>query len=224
MLKATWNLRAVIAVHMLRFIIGIFIVRFIFPLFLEASPVVIELTDRLLVILLVVGTIRQTRGDLSKLGVSLQHWGRNIGKGLAGGLVLLILSQYSEHLYATLLLAAPAQHPLAVQVQNASSWQQLLVPVFLACIAAPVTEEMLYRLFTFLPLREKWGLWGGAIASAAIFALFHFNAYWLAEIMIVGVGLALLYAWTGSLLAAITAHSVINTSKIVLLVLGLPLL
>jgi membrane protease YdiL (CAAX protease family) len=78
-------------------------------------------------------------------------------------------------------------------------------------------------MFTFLPLKDKWGLWGGALVSAAIFALFHFNAYWLVEMIIVGIGFALLYAWTGSLLTSITAHSFINTSKILMMYLGLPI-
>jgi membrane protease YdiL (CAAX protease family) len=41
--------------------------------------------------------------------------------------------------------------------------------------------------------------------------------YWLAEMVVVGVGLAVLYHWTGSLLASITAHSFINTAKIAML-------
>jgi len=38
----------------------------------------------------------------------------------------------------------------------------------------------------------------------------------------VGAGLALLYHWSGSLLAAIAAHSFINTAKIMLLYYKVP--
>ena len=223
MLKATWNLRAVLAVHILRLAAGVLVVRLLYPLFFEASPVVIELTDRMIVLALVLWTVQSTRGDLARLGLSLNNWGRNVVKGLAGGTALLFISLYSERLYTTVLLVSPAQHPIVAQVQAAVSWQQLIIPLFLAGIAAPVTEEVLYRLFTFLPLKDKWGLWGGAFGSAAIFALFHFNAYWLAEMMIVGIGFALLYFWTGSLITSITAHSFINTSKIIMMYLGVPL-
>ena len=223
MLKATWNLRAVLSVHVLRLAIGMLIVRFVYPLFFAAGSTVIELTDRLLVIVLVLWMIRHTKGHPSELGLSFANWGRNITKGLAGGAALLVISLYSERLYTTLLLVSPAQHPIVAQVQAAFSWQQLIVPLFLAGVAAPVAEEILYRLFTFLPFKDKWGVWGGALASAAVFALFHFNAYWLAEMIIVGMGFALLYVWTGSLLTPITAHSFINTSKIVMMYLGVPL-
>ena len=224
MLKATWNLRAVLSVHVLRLAIGILIVRFVYPLFFNASSLIIELTDRLLVVALVLWTVRHTKGDLTKLGFSFHNWGRNVLKGLAAGTALLLISLYSERLYTTMLLVAPTQHPIVAQVQAALSWQQLIIPLFLAGALAPVTEEILYRMFTFLPLKDKWGLWGGALVSAAIFALFHFNAYWLVEMIIVGIGLALLYVWTGSLLASITAHSFINTSKIMMMYWGIPLI
>ncbi|SDE86228.1 CPBP family intramembrane glutamic endopeptidase [Sporomusa acidovorans] len=223
MLKATWNLRAVLSVHVLRLAAGVLLVRLVYPSFFNASPFVIEMTDRLLVLALVLWTVRHTKGDLAALGLSLNNWGTNVLKGVAGGAVLLLISLYSERIYTTMLLVSPAQHPIVAQVQAALSWQQLILPLFLASVAAPVTEEILYRLFTFLPLKDKWGLWGGALLSAAIFALFHFNAYWLVEMMIVGIGFALLYVWTGSLLTAITAHSFINTSKIVMMYFGVPL-
>jgi membrane protease YdiL (CAAX protease family) len=224
MVKATWGLQAVLAIHILRLAVGILIVRLVYPLFFTASPLVIELTDRLIVLTLVLWKIRDTRGDLGALGLSLHNLGQNILKGLAGGLALLFISLYSERLYTTMLLVSPTQHPIVAQVQAALSWQQLIIPLFLAGIAAPVTEEILYRLFTFLPLKDRWGLWGGALFSAAIFALFHFNAYWLVEMIIVGIGFALLYFWTGSLITSITAHSFINTSKIVMMYLGVPLI
>lgn len=223
MLKATWNLKAVLAVHVLRLAAGIVVVRLVYPLFFEASPFVIELTDRMIVLVLVLWAIRNTRGDLATLGLSLANWRRNVVKGLAGGTVLLFISLYSERLYTTVLLVSPTQHPIVSQVQAAISWEQLLIPLFLAGVAAPVTEEVLYRMFTFLPFKDKWGLWGGALISAGIFALFHFNAYWLAEMIIVGIGFALLYFWTGSLITSITAHSFINTSKILMMYLGVPL-
>lgn len=223
MLKATWDLKAVLSVHILRLAAGMLVVRLVYPLFFAASPFVIELTDRLIVLILVLWKVRETRGNLATLGFSLNNWGRNVLQGLAGGALLLFISLYSERLYTTVLLVSPTQHPIVAQVQAAMSWQQLIVPLFLAGFAAPVTEEVLYRMFTFLPFKDKWGLWGGAIISAAIFALFHFNAYWLVEMIIVGIGFALLYFWTGSLITSITAHSFINTSKIVMMYLGVPL-
>lgn len=221
--KIPWSLKAVLSVHVLRLAVGLLLVRVFYPVLFNVTPFVVEITDRAVVVALVWLAIRKYQIAFSRLGLSFHHAFRSVVQGLAAGLALLGVSIYSERLYTTVLFLTPDQHPLVAQVQQAVSWPDLLAPLFLAGLAAPVAEEALYRLFTFLPLKERWGLWGGAVGSAAIFALMHFNAYWLAEMMVVGIGLACLYYWTGSLISAIVAHSFINTSKILMIFLGIPL-
>lgn len=221
--KVPWNLKDVLAVHILRILIGLTLVGAIYQPLINDSSTVIEITDRILMVLLVWLTIKKHQGSLSEMGFSLQGFVRNVAYGIIAGVGLLAVSIYSERLYTTILFIVPTQHPLVAQVEQAIFWQQLLMPLFLAGVAAPVAEEFLYRMFTFLPLAERWGIWGGALGSAAIFALMHFNAYWLAEMIIVGMGLAFLYYKTGSLVSAIVAHSFINTSKILMIFWGIPL-
>ncbi|MBP2649910.1 MAG: amino terminal protease self-immunity [Firmicutes bacterium] len=216
----SWGMKELLAVHSLRLVLGLILVRFVYPSLFTANNTVIELTDRLVVVLLVYLAVHQHHG------FSWQNWkwrdlGRNIGYGLSAGVVLLGVSVFSERLYSTTLALTPVQHPLIMQVEAAASLEQLAVPLFLAGVAAPVAEEMLYRMFTFPVLKQRFGVFLGAIGSAAIFALFHFNAYWLAELLIVGTGLALLYYWSGSIISSIVAHSVINTTKILLVFFGL---
>ena len=222
--KVPWNLQAVFLVYLVRIAAGLLFVRAVYPLlFGQSSPFLVEFFDRVVMVGLVWFVVRKHRRSLESFGLSTRKLGRNIAVGMMAGGLLLGVSMYSERLYATTLFDTPVQHPLVAQVEQALSWQDLLIPLILAGMAAPVAEEVLYRLFTFLPLKQRLGLWGGAIASAVIFALLHFNAYWLAETIIVGTGLALVYAWTGSLVSSIVAHSLINTSKIIILFLGLPI-
>lgn len=221
--KVPWNLKAVAIIHILRLAVGLVIVRILYPILFTATSNAVELTDRLIVILLVLWSIKWYHASFSELGFTLKSPMRNIMVGLSVGAILLAVSIFSERIYSTVLFVTPSQHPLVSQVQQAIRWNDLIAPLFLAGVAAPIAEEVLYRMFTFLPLKDRWGLWGGAISSAAIFALMHFNAYWLAEMMVVGTGLALLYYYTGSLLSSIVAHSFINCSKIVMLFTGFPL-
>jgi len=221
--KVPWNLKAVLSVHVLRLAVGLLLVRALYPLLFNVTPFVVELTDRVVVVALVWFTVHKYRSSFRELGLSLGNFSGNFAKGICVGFLLLGISVYSERLYTTVLFLTPNQHPLVAQVQNAATLRELAVPLFLAGLAAPVSEEVLYRLFTFLPLKERWGLWGGALASAAIFALMHFNAYWLAEIIVVGIGLALLYYWSGSLVSSIVAHSFINTAKVFMVFFGIPL-
>ncbi|MDT8900233.1 CPBP family intramembrane glutamic endopeptidase [Anaeroselena agilis] len=222
--KAPWSIRDVALVHLMRLAVGFFVVRFIYPLFFAAPPPVVEVTDRLVVIGLVWFAVRRHGGTLASWGLAFARPARNLAAGLGGGVLLLAASLFTERIYTTALFLSPTQHPLVAMVEQAFSWRDLLLPLFLAGLAAPVAEEVLYRLFTFTALRDRFGLWGGAAVSAAIFALFHFNPYWLAEMVVVGVGLAFLYHWTGSLLASIVAHSFINTTKIAMLFYNVPLI
>jgi len=214
-----WNLKAVVLVHVSRLVVGFIVVRLLYAVWDKPSAFLVELVDRLAVIVLVFWAIISIQGDLRGLGLSLRPGPRKLLLGVAAGFVLLAFSVASERLFAAAFMLTPAPHPLAVQVAAATRWQQLLGPLFLAGMAAPVAEEILYRLFTFLPLKQRYGLWGGALVSAAIFALLHFNVYWLAETIVVGVGLAALYYYSESLVAAIVAHAVINISKIIMLYL-----
>jgi len=221
--RATWNLKVVLSIHVLRLVVGLLLVRVLYPLLFTATPFIIEVTDRFVVLGLIWITVRKYGSDFSKLGLSLDNLTTNIVKGMAVGFILLAVSIFSEKIYTTMLFITPMPHPLVVQVENAKTWQQLMAPLFLAGVLAPLTEEMLYRLFTFLPMKERWGFWGGAIASSLVFAVMHFNLYWFGEMMVVGIGLAFVYYWSGSLISAIIAHSVINTSKILMLFFGVSL-
>jgi membrane protease YdiL (CAAX protease family) len=219
--KVSWNLSAVLSIHILRVVVGLLLVRLLYPLLFEVTPLLIEVTDRLVVLGLVWFTVHKHGEHFPSLGLSLDHLGIAIGKGVLIGFVLLAVSLFSEKIYSTMLLVTPMDHPLIAQVENAATWRGLLIPLLLAGVLAPITEEMLYRLFTFLPMKDRWGLWGGAIGSSLLFACMHFNLYWFGEMMVVGMGLAFVYYSTGSLVSAIVAHSVINTSKILLLFFGI---
>lgn len=214
----TWNIRAVIAVYVLRFIIGFFLVRIMGSLVVPVSPLWIDFVDRTVMIVLVWYGVYRSGGDFARLGVSWRQPGKYLVIGAAAGLLLLAASVYSERMYAAMFFQdSSAQHPLVTLVKQASGWRDLWRPLLSAGVTAPVAEELFYRLFTFLPLRQRWGLWGGAVMSAGIFALMHFHVYWLGEMMVVGVGLAMLYFYSGSLFSVIVAHSFINTGKILMI-------
>lgn len=220
--KAPWTIRDVALVHFLRLAVGFFVVRFIYPFFFAAPPPLVEVTDRVVVVAVVWWAVRRHGATLAAWGLSLARPLRDLAVGVGAGAALLVVSVFTGRLYTTVLFLSPTQHPLVALVEQAFSWRELLLPLFLAGLAAPVAEEVLYRLYTFSPLRDRFGLWAGALGSAAIFALFHFNPYWLAEMLVVGTGLALLYHWTGSLLASIAAHSFINSTKVLLLFYKIP--
>lgn len=109
----------------------------------------------------------------------------------------------------------------------------LVVVLVLITVMAPVAEEMLFRGYLYRALRNGLGVAGAAIASGMIFGGIHLGSSpteFIPPLMLLGVGLALLYQWTGSLYAPVALHAFNNaiafgvliewTWQIPLLILG----
>ncbi len=95
--------------------------------------------------------------------------------------------------------------------------------------ATAAIEELLFRGLLHRWIRQRLGLIAGTAASAAIFSLVHFSFYdpggiigwyWTAEIAAIGVVLALLYEWSGSLWPPIAVHAANNVAAVVLAHMG----
>nr|WP_274380940.1 CPBP family intramembrane glutamic endopeptidase [Desulforadius tongensis] len=103
---------------------------------------------------------------------------------------------------------------------QAGNPRQLAGPVFAAGVMAPIAEEIYYRGFAFPAFVKRWGPVIGVIVSGLFFAAVHLSTVWFWEIALVGAGLALLYYQTGSLIPGIIAHSIINTTRLILVYLS----
>lgn len=102
----------------------------------------------------------------------------------------------------------------------------------LAFVGLPaLCEESFFRGVLQRTLAKSWGLWGGAIASAGLFALMHGTGMGLLPQLVVGATSALCMAGTGSLLVCVLFHLGYNGGALLLtlipaspwLMLGLPL-
>jgi membrane protease YdiL (CAAX protease family) len=94
-----------------------------------------------------------------------------------------------------------------------SSTAALIAVLVLVCVMAPVAEEFLFRGLLFTSLRASTGLWPAAIISGALFGAIHIGSSpvgLLVPLAVLGVGLALIYAWTRSLYPCVALHAVNN--------------
>jgi membrane protease YdiL (CAAX protease family) len=84
----------------------------------------------------------------------------------------------------------------------------LIVAVALACVVAPIAEEMLFRGLLFGWLRAHWPFWPTALVTAALFGAAHGKAGAMYALLasLLGVGLALFREHSGSLWGSISAH------------------
>jgi uncharacterized protein len=90
----------------------------------------------------------------------------------------------------------------------------LLIVVVLITVVAPLGEELFFRGFFFGALRNWRGVWPAAIATGAIFGLIHAGSAplgLLVPLAAFGVGLCLLYHFSGSLYPCIALHALNNS-------------
>jgi len=77
-------------------------------------------------------------------------------------------------------------------------------------LAAPLGEEIFFRGFALPALRRSFGLAAALLVSGALFSLLHGDPVGFVGLMEIGIVLAALRVWSGSLWAAVIAHAVNN--------------
>jgi hypothetical protein len=86
---------------------------------------------------------------------------------------------------------------------------------FLACIAAPFFEELIFRGFVFNALLRYMAAWGAVVISAILFGFAHWqpgNEGAVIPLAAGGVVLALVYYRSGSLAASMLTHALFNSA------------
>jgi membrane protease YdiL (CAAX protease family) len=90
----------------------------------------------------------------------------------------------------------------------------VLAVVVLITVIAPLGEELFFRGFFFGALRNWRGPWIAALLTGLVFGVIHAGSSpvgYLVPLAILGIGLCLLYEWTGSLYPSIALHALNNS-------------
>lgn len=105
-------------------------------------------------------------------------------------------------------------------------WEEMLNPqnpffffllIVTIVILAPVGEEILFRGFLQTFLESAWqDVTKAILFTSLFFAVIHFNPYWVVQIYILGILLGYLTWRTGSILASIVFHILINGTSLLL--------
>ena len=132
--------------------------------------------------------------------------------------VAVAVAAANQPVVSFLTWAAHAMLPAGV-VSDFDSKQRMLDAVFrlhavpmviTVTLAAPVGEELFFRGFAFPALSKSWGVVAGVLVSGALFSLLHMDPVGFLGLMEIGILLAALRHWSGSLWAAILGHAVNN--------------
>jgi membrane protease YdiL (CAAX protease family) len=90
-----------------------------------------------------------------------------------------------------------------------------------ACVLAPLSEELMFRAGLYRFVRQKLGRVPALLISGLCFGLLHGNWASLVPLAALGMILALAYEATGSIRVAIVAHSMFNLNTILIVLSGL---
>ena len=111
--------------------------------------------------------------------------------------------------YAILGADTAPQAIVTFLMEHPGLGERLLV-FAIAAIAAPITEELLFRGCLYGFLRQSTGRATALAISSVVFALIHAHPATMPALAVFAVALALLYEYTGSLWAPIAVHSLFN--------------
>jgi membrane protease YdiL (CAAX protease family) len=114
--------------------------------------------------------------------------------------------------WATYVILGPetSPQPIVEFLMENPGWRERLAVASIAIIAAPLTEELVFRGCLYGVARQGLGRIPAILGTSLVFALIHAHAATIPALFVLAVALALLYEATGSLWAPILAHAVFN--------------
>ncbi len=92
----------------------------------------------------------------------------------------------------------------------------IIITVIVFGIVPAIVEELVYRGVVFNGLMKSYKPWKAIVFSALIFMLMHFNVYQMVYQFIMGIILATICYYTGSILYSIIFHAINNVVVVLL--------
>jgi hypothetical protein len=156
----------------------------------------------------------------SRAGLRAKDLGfrRVSGSTLADAVVLAIGLWLASIFVNVVSVRVFGPHPqsLVVTLGAHSGPVAYVLDMLSSAVVAPVAEESLFRGVIFGGLAQRMPVWAAAGLSALLFAGFHGIGV-LLPIFVLGIGLAYIYARTGTLWASMTTHGLVNALSVTIL-------
>jgi membrane protease YdiL (CAAX protease family) len=93
--------------------------------------------------------------------------------------------------------------------------------IVVACVLAPVSEELVFRAGLFRYIRQKLGRRPALLVSGLLFGALHGSWTGFMPLAVFGMILAIIYEATGSLRVPILIHALFNLNTIIIVLSGL---
>ena len=138
---------------------------------------------------------------------------------LAGWVIIAaVLVVYAIVLQVMQIDPSSGAHPVVPMLLGGSDSHLVLAVALLAVLIAPIVEEIMFRGALYGWLRARLPAWSSVLISSACFAVMHpQGAIGLVPLGMIGILLAILREWRGSLLAPMVAHACFNGGTLIAL-------
>jgi len=206
--------------------IDIFVLLFVFLLYYSSGKGEVEVSEMSLfialsaqsfLIIMTIAVIAFRVNVIQLFGLTQMRW-----KHLGWSAIIITSAWLVTYLlqlggYFSFLESYYGKPPLqeAVQALQTSENTTLLWLIgIVACIGAPLSEEVLFRGYVFPIVKRFTAFWPAALLSGLFFAVIHYNLASLPTLFVMGVLLAVAYEYTRSLWVPIIAHCVFNSATV----------
>jgi CAAX protease family protein len=164
-------------------------------------------------VVLVIVTFLRFRGyDVASLGGFFRL---SFMRTLSTGVMLLFFAYplilLSDAITQRLFESGSSKQNIVEFFSGSRTIQQRMMIIVFAVAIAPIVEEFLFRFFIYGVLKRYFGRLLGVIFSALLFAAAHAHLPSFAPLFVLGSCFAIAYEWSGSILVAMTMHSLFNS-------------
>lgn len=166
------------------------------------------------IIFFVLGALVFRGFDLVRgFGLRVGGWGSRT----VAGWLLLFLPPIFLIQSAAYYFAGPDQSPQPIVdfLMQSKGWDGRIAVAVVAVVAAPLTEELLFRGCLYGVIRSSYGRLPAILATSVLFALIHGHAPSLPGLIVLAAGLALIYERCGSLWAPVAMHASFNCINVI---------
>ena len=164
------------------------------------------------VVLAVVTFLQLRRFDLASLGGFSRI---SFVRALSTGAILLFFAYplilWSDIITQRLFRGGSSKQNIVEFFSGSRTIDQRIMIIVFAVAIAPVIEEFLFRFFLYNVIKHYFGRLLGVILSASLFAAAHAHFPSFVPLFVLGSCFAIAYEWSGSILVAMTMHSLFNS-------------
>lgn len=177
-------------------------------------PVSMLLLDLCVILAILAFAVGKGSSVRSVLGCSTRHLVPAVAVGFRGyvavfpWMFILLLATVEA---MRLIGWTPPPEPIQELIFHERDPWVLAWMTLLACVVAPVAEELFFRGVLYPAIRRRMSRMAAMAASGAAFSLIHMNPTGFLSILLIGCLLAHLYERTGSLLSPLAIHMLHNT-------------